>query len=149
MPFPNQWSWLPVGVFVAAIGSTGVAQVPGSNNYTAIQAHPGEPVQLGYYASANKDCSPAPLPTVRVIQVPRSGVLSVRRGVLTTDKVAGCPGLKTPAQITFYEGRAGSTGTDHLIYEVVDFNGEVGVYDVTVEITESAKPSVPGKEQPL
>jgi hypothetical protein len=128
------------------MGTPGHAQSPGSNNYTIIEAHPEEVVQLGYYASANKDCSPAPLPAVRVTQAPRLGMLSVRRGMLTTDKVVGCPALKTPAEIAFYEARAGSSGTDHITYEVIDFSGEVGVYDMTIEVKEPSKPSGSGKE---
>lgn len=64
-------------------------------------------LQLGYHASARKNCTPAPQPTIRVIEAPKSGTLTVRKGVISTDKVAGCPGLKIPAQVVFYLAHTG------------------------------------------
>lgn len=146
MAFMRRRTTLLVSAIAAALVTPARAQNLGSDNYTAIEAMPGQPVQLGYYGSAQKDCSPGPLPTLHITQVPKAGTLTVRRGILTTDKVAGCPLLKTPAQIAFYEARAGSSGTDHLIYEVTDYNGEVGVYDVTIEIKAPVQPSPPPNE---
>jgi hypothetical protein len=92
---------------VAAVISTAAfAQPAPTTNYTSFEASP--PVQLGYYASAHKDCTPAPLPKIRAVGAPKSGTLTVRRGELPTDKIAGCPDLKTSAQIVFYQARAGS-----------------------------------------
>ena len=79
-------------------------------NYTSVDATSDKPVQLGYHASAHKNCTPAPLPTIRVIEAPKSGMLTVRRAVLTTERVAGCPGLKTPAQVVLYLARPGYAG---------------------------------------
>ncbi len=56
------------------------------------------------YAEAHKDCTPALLPTIRVIEAPKSGTLTVRVGELKTNQVASCPGLKTPACVVFYPG---------------------------------------------
>ena len=65
-------------------------------------------------------------------------------GELKTNQVAGCPGLKIPAQVVFYQARVGATGSDHLVYEVTTPTGEVGTYDVTINIKnlpEQVKPS--------
>jgi hypothetical protein len=81
---------------------------------------------------------------ISVIEAPKSGMLTVRRGQLKTDQVAGCPGMKIPAQVVFYQARAGATGSDHLVYEVTTPTGEVGTYDVTIKIKqapEQIKPS--------
>jgi hypothetical protein len=71
---------------------------------------------------------------------PRDRGVEIRRahrGELKTDRVAGCPGLKTPVQVVFYQARAGATGSDHLVYEVMNLTGEVGTYDVTITIEEA------------
>jgi tetratricopeptide (TPR) repeat protein len=120
------WSAILCAPLVAAVISTAAfAQPAPSSNYTSFEAISAKPVQLGYYASAHKDCTPAPLATIRVIEAPKSGTLTVRRGELKTDQVAGCPGLKMPAQIAFYQARAGSIGADHLVYEVTNSTREV------------------------
>jgi len=99
-------------------------------NYTSFDATSDKPVQLSYH----KNCTPAPQPTIRVIEAPKSGTLTVRSGELKTDKVAGCPNLKTPAQVVFYQARVGYAGPDHVKYEVTAENGEVAIYDVTIAV---------------
>jgi hypothetical protein len=68
-------------------------------------------VQLSYHASAHKNCTAAQLPTIRVIEAPKSGTLTVRKAVLTTDKVAGCPVVEVPAQVVLR--RRHSVGSRH------------------------------------
>jgi hypothetical protein len=116
-----------------------------ATNYTSVEATAGKPVQLTYHASAHKNCTPAPLPTVRVTQSPKAGVLVVRKAVLTTDKIAGCPSLKTPAQVVFYQARPNYVGADHVSYEVTNANGDVASYDVTITVKPATTPSAPGE----
>jgi hypothetical protein len=122
-------------VFSFAIASlTAAAALAQDVNYTSVEATSDKPVQLSYHASAHKNCTPAALPTIRVIEAPKSGTLTVRGAVLKTNKVAGCPGLKTPAQVVFYLAHAGYVGPDHVKYEVTSENGEVAINDVTIVV---------------
>lgn len=128
----------------AMVSSAALAQPAPSSNYTSFDATSAKPTQLGYYAAAHKDCTPAPLPKISVIEAPKSGTLTVRRGELKTDQVAGCPALKTPVQVVFYQARAGAVGGDHLVYLVTNPTGEMATYDVTITIKEApeqVKPS--------
>jgi hypothetical protein len=127
----------------AAASLTATATLAQDANFMSVDATSDKTVQLSYHASAHKDCTPAQLPTIRVIQAPKSGTLTVRRGELTTTKVAGCPGLKTPAQVVFYLARAGYAGPDHVKYEITTENGEVATYDVTIAIKAPPGPSQP------
>jgi len=113
---------------------TATATLAQDANYVSIDATSDKPVQLSYHASAHKNCTPAPQPTIRVIEAPKKGTLTVRRGVLTTERVAGCPGLKTPVQVVFYLARPGYAGPDHVKYEMTTENGEVATYDVTIAV---------------
>jgi hypothetical protein len=118
----------------AAIGLLGTPALAQSSNYSSVEAVSDKPVQLGYYASAHKNCTAGSLPTIRVIEPPKLGVLTVRKAVLSTDKVAGCPELKTPAQVAFYQAHADYVGPDHVSYEVTSENGEVAVYEITITV---------------
>jgi hypothetical protein len=69
----------------------------------------------------------------------------VREGVLTTDKVAGCPQLKIPAEVVFYEAWTGYTGPDHVAYQVTDEKGEVASYDVTITAKQGSASSTPSE----
>jgi len=104
-------------------------------NYTSVQAIAGKPLQLTYHADAHKStCTPAPVPTLRVVEPPKDGVLTVRQATLTTDKVAGCPGLKTPALVVFYQAQEGYSGSDHVRYTVTNAAGQIQGYDVTITV---------------
>lgn len=137
----------------AAIGvpaAAAFAQAPApSMNYTSFDATSANPVQLGYYGFARKGCAPGPLPTIRVVESPKSGTLTIRRGVLTTNSVVGCPGLRIPAQVAFYRARAGSSGADHIVYIVTNADGVANAYDVTINIREGASPSATQPGNPI
>ena len=135
----------PVGILLFSFAAASLpawAALAQEANYSSVEATSEKPAQLGYHASAHKNCTPASSPTIRVIEVPRSGTLTVRQAVLTTNRIAGCPGLKTPAQVVFYMARAGYAGPDHVKYEVTEENGQVATFDVT--ITLKASPGPPG-----
>jgi len=121
-------------IVMAASATTAGAQ---SANYSSVEVSGTTPMQLSYHASAHNNCTPAALPTVRVIQPPTSGTLTVRRAILTTNKVANCPALKIPAQVVIYRARAGYAGPDHVVYEVTDEKGELSSYDVTIKVKET------------
>lgn len=58
-------------------------------------------------------------------------------------------GAENPAQVAFYQARAGATGTDHLVYAVINPSGAVATYDVTINIKEAPKPASTTKEQKI
>ena len=68
------------------------------------------------------------------MEPPKSGVLTVRKAILTTDKVVGCGPMKTPAQVVFYQARAGYEGPDKVKYEVTSENGEVAEIPLTLRL---------------
>ena len=79
----------------AIAGLMASAALAQAANYMSVEATAGKPLQLSYHASAHKsDCTPAPLATFDVLQAPKLGLLTVRNGMLTTNKVAGCRGSK-------------------------------------------------------
>jgi hypothetical protein len=70
-------------ILLCAIASlTATAALAQDVNYTSVEATSDKPVQLSYHASAHKNCTPAAQPTIRVLEPPRSGTLTVRGGVL-------------------------------------------------------------------
>jgi hypothetical protein len=126
------------------------AQTAPATHYTSFEAVRGAPLQVGYYASAHKDCTPAPRPTIRVVEAPKAGTLTVRESELTASRVAGCPPLKLPAQVLSYQARAGAAESDRFAYDVVSAGGEVATYQVTIDIKEPPKPvAVPSRDQKI
>jgi len=136
----------------AIAGLAASAALAQAANYLSVEAIAGKPLQLTYHASAHKsNCTPAPLATFDVLQSPKLGVLTVRKALLTTNKVPDCPGLKIPAEVVFYRGREASAGTDHVVYKVTSSGGEVEAYDVTITLKPgpppAPAPSPPSKQK--
>ena len=100
--------------------------------------------QAANLSVAHKNCAPAPPPTIRVTEPPKSGALVVRKGMLATDKVPGCERIKVPVQVVFYNPKEGYAGPDHVSYEVTDSKGEVTSYDITITV----KAGPPGPAAP-
>ncbi len=130
----------------AALTATATLAQPSSRNYTTVEAVPGKSLRIGTYGTANrKDCSPARVPTIRVIEPPSSGSLTVRLGEAKTDKVPGCSTIAIPMQFLMYVARADAE-KDRIVYEVTSANGEVATYEVTISIL--PKPAAPVAPKP-
>jgi hypothetical protein len=141
--------WRTIVAGCAAAGLSATAASAQDANYTSVQAVPDKPVELSYHASAHKEnCSPAPLPAVRVLEPPKAGLLTIRKAELTTNKIAGCPNLKTPAQVVFDVARTGYSGPDQVKHEVTSENGEVASYDVTITVKAAEPAQTPPAGEP-
>ena len=122
-----------------------------ATNYSSVETTSGIPIRLSYHASAHKNCTPAPPPTIKVTERPKAGALVVRGGTLATNKVPGCERIRVPVQAVFYNPREGYVGPDHVIYAVTDLNGQVTNYDTTITVKAAppgSTPSNPPKGKP-
>ena len=45
--------------------------------------------------------------------------------------------MRSPAQVVFYQARAGYQGPDHVRYAVTNKHGEVATYDVAITVKEA------------
>jgi hypothetical protein len=131
-----------IAVLAAALlaPATLIAQ---STSYSRAETTSGAQVQLNFHATAKKNCTAMPLPTIRVLEVPRFGTLTVRRGEATIASIANCQPFKTPAEVVIYQSRPAYIGQDHLIYEVTSANGEVANFDISIEVKEGLPPRRP------
>jgi hypothetical protein len=117
-----------------------------AENYTTVEAVSGKTLQLNYHASVTRECNPAPLPKIRLINRPKAGTFTVRLATLTAAQIAGCQNLKLPVHATFYTSRAGYVGEDQVVYEVTTFEGEIEKFDIaiTVKPVSDENPTNPG-----
>lgn len=129
-----------------ALAPTATMAQPSSRSYTVVEAVPGKSLRIGTYGTANKkDCTPARVPTIRVIEPPSSGSLTVRLAEAKMDNVANCPTIVIPVQFLTYIARADGQ-KDRVVYEVTSADGEVATYEVTIDIL--PKPASPVGSKP-
>lgn len=116
--------------------------------YSSATVTPGKPARLGYYATFKADCTPGPLPEIRVLEAPKHGTLIVRRAKLKAGDQTKCPGKEAPVQVVFYQAALGYSGQDSLSYEVKHSSGEVSSFTLSITVTARGGPanSIPGKK---
>lgn len=114
--------------------SPAMAQFGPTSKFAALGLTRGATVKIGFHGFASGTCAPARSPTIRVIASPRAGMLTIKPGELTTDKISSCSDYKTPVQVVFYQAGESDADTDHLTYEVTNPNGEVEIYQFTIHI---------------
>jgi hypothetical protein len=131
------WTSLRVSIALLSFAVTGFvtsSAIAQTTTYTSVEITSENPIRLSYHASAHKNCTPAPAPTINVAERPKAGALLIRKGMLATDKVAGCGRISVPVQVVFYNPKEGYVGPDHVIYEVADSNGQMTTYDFTITV---------------
>ena len=113
---------------------TRILNAPSAETYSSAEAISGQIVELIRHASATKECAPAPMPTIRLIDRPRNGSMTIRRVQLTGATVRNCPNLDVMAAIILYVSRPGYTGEDHVRYDAITFDGEIDRYDIAISV---------------
>ncbi|MCB5176901.1 4-aminobutyrate aminotransferase [Microvirga lenta] len=139
-------------VVAAAVGAGALAVPHGAawaqNNsaFRSAEVVAGKQERLGVYGNVQKDCTPGPLPTIRVVTPPKNGELNVRSGTLKMGRITRCPKLAPKAQGIFYKANPTFKGTDEVAYEVRSASGKVESHTVRITVkdaqaSDSAKPS--------
>ena len=106
--------------------------------YRSADAVAGKSQRLGVYGNVTKECTPGPLPEIRMVTPPKHGELAVRNGTLKVGRITRCPNLAPKAQGVFYRANPNYTGPDEVSYEVRSSSGKVEAH--TVKITVKDKP---------
>jgi hypothetical protein len=129
----------------AAISSTSTAEVPrpslaeSAENYSTVEAVSGGPLHLNNHGSVTKECGPAPIPTIRVIDRPKHGTLTIRLGTIADGQIGNCKFVDLPIRGVFYVSKPGYVGADRVTYEVIAYDGQIEKFDIAITVTAAAK----------
>jgi hypothetical protein len=69
------------------------------------------------------DCTSGPLPTIRLVDSPAQGNVSIKRGKLNVTNFRKCLAAEVPAFVAIYKSKPEFTGKDTLTLEVVKAEG--------------------------
>jgi hypothetical protein len=74
---------------------------------------------LAILVQVNSDCTPGPIPELRIDVAPANGWLIVKNGLIhLPDSAPNCKGAAVPANAIFYRSKPGFSGEDHVSVEV-------------------------------
>ncbi|MBX6329691.1 MAG: hypothetical protein IRY89_14070 [Pseudolabrys sp.] len=92
-------------------------------------------IKVGVFTSIHGNCTPAPLPVVRLAVAPVHGRVSVRQVRLRATNVRNCLGLELPAFLAVYRSAPGFVGEDSLTIEVIGSKGRSELQRIKVTVT--------------
>ncbi|WP_406857052.1 hypothetical protein ABEG18_05295 [Alsobacter sp. KACC 23698] len=83
------------------------------------EVEPGQDAQLGIFGGLNPDCTPVPVPDIRIVKPPTKGTVIIRAGRTTVPaSAARCAGVDVPVQALFFRGEPKFAGPDVVTVEV-------------------------------
>jgi hypothetical protein len=91
-------------------------------------------IKVGIFTSIHRNCTPAPLPVVRLAAAPAHGRVSVRQVRVRATNVRNCLGLELPAFLAVYRSAPGYVGEDSLTIEVIGAQGRSELQRITVTV---------------
>jgi len=99
----------------------------------------GKQARLVIVPNLKKDCSSGPMPEIKVVTPPKSGSLITKAGKLKTPAKYRCPNKDAEVQAIFYQPNSGYTGSDGVVVEIKNSDGEVEKRDIRITVDKSDK----------
>jgi hypothetical protein len=99
---------------------------------------PDKDIRVGVYHNVLPDCSSGPLPTIRLVNPPSSGKLTVKKAKASATNYKQCLALEVPAYVAFYRSRPNFSGSDIMTVEVKYPGGRTELQKIIVTIESPA-----------
>ncbi len=98
----------------------------------------GKTVRLAIVPNLKKDCSPGPMPEIRVSGAPKNGSLVTKVGKIKTPASYRCPNKEAAVQAVFYESKANFTGADEVVVDIKNSDGQVQTQTIKITVGPAA-----------
>jgi hypothetical protein len=108
--------------------------------WRTVQVPAGATARLGSFSNLKPDCSPGPLPEIKVVTPAKTGVIAVRRRQGKLGPATRCPNADATAQIVSYQAKP-TPGQDEVAFQVTLPNGKVVLHTVVISVTEAPGPA--------
>ena len=84
------------------------------------QGETNKDIRIGVYINIQPDCTSGPLPTIRLVEPPVHGKVTVKKGNVDATNYKQCLALNVPAYVSFYRSERIFLGNDGVLLEVRD-----------------------------
>jgi len=108
-----------------------------------VKSAPNKDTRIGLYLNVLPDCTSGPLPTIRLVNPPASGKVTVKSAKVKATNYKSCLALEVPAYVAFYKSQPDFVGDDVLTIEVKYAGGRTEIQKITVNV------SGPGAQQKI
>lgn len=91
-------------------------------------------INVGVFTSMKQNCTPAPLPVIRLLVEPAHGRVVVKRARLMATNFKKCLATDLPALVTYYRSVSDYVGEDGFTLEIIGEAGQVKTEHITVKV---------------
>jgi hypothetical protein len=127
-----KWPILASICFLLALPTAALGQAPTIERH--IKGKPDTNINAGIFTTIRNDCTVGPLPSVRLINPPAHGKVTVKQGRLRATNIKECLALEFPAFVAIYRSAPDFIGQDIFTLEVIGAEGKSQIQQVTVTV---------------
>jgi hypothetical protein len=99
-----------------------------------VKGKPDTNINAGIFTTVRQDCTPGPLPVVRLVTPPAHGKVTMRQGRLRATNLKQCLGVEAPAFIAIYRSAKDFVGEDNFTLEVIGSGGKSQIQQIKVMV---------------
>ncbi|SFK18313.1 hypothetical protein SAMN04487925_1242 [Bradyrhizobium sp. cf659] len=99
-----------------------------------VKSAPNKDTRVGVFINVLPDCTSGPLPTIRLVNAPASGKVTVKSAKVKATNYKSCLALEVPAYVAFYKSQPDFIGDDVLTIEVKYAGGRTEIQKITVSV---------------
>jgi uncharacterized membrane protein len=129
---------LLLAALTVALASIATAAV-GQAVTRSARGEPGKDIRVGVYINVKQDCSSGALPTIRLIDKPANGTVTVKSGKINAKNYKQCLAMEVPAYVAFYKSEPTFNGVDSFTIEVRYPEGRTELQKLNVTIGAGVK----------
>jgi hypothetical protein len=128
-----------IGLALAILGylPAVAAQAQGNIAERELKAAPGKDLRVGVYTDIRPDCTPGPLPAIRLAAPPAHGAVTVKRGTIKATNLKQCLATEASAFVAFYRAALDFRGSDQFALEITWPDGRKQVQRFRIEVGSS------------
>ena len=119
---------LSIGLAVTPVAAQDVKTIERS-----AQGASAKNIQIGIYLNVQSDCTSGNLPTIRLVNPPQNGTVSIKNGKVQATNYKQCLALEVPGFIAFYQSKADFIGTDVATLEIKYPQGRTELQRITIK----------------
>ncbi len=120
----------------AALSSAALAQATVTR---AARGEPGKDIRVGVFVNVKQDCSSGPLPTIRLVDRPANGTVTVKSAKINAKNYKQCLAVEVPGYVAFYKSEPTFNGIDTFLIEVKYPEGRTEMQKLNVTVGTGAK----------
>ena len=100
----------------------------------SVKVQAGKDARVAVFANIRSDCTPGPLPTIKLKLAPTRGKITVKTAKFRATNIKHCLAIEVPAYVAIYRADADFSGSDVVELEIVDASGKQKIERLTITI---------------